>query len=88
MLIQKLQPVSLFALLATLILIFGFQGKQILNSPLVILLLSIPILIQVVFNSGLAYLLNRITSHVAGYFSLNRRKQLLRTGRGGRHRPV
>jgi len=54
-----LGPVSLIALLATLVLLFGFQGKQILSQPMVILLLAIPILIQVYFNSGLAYLLNR-----------------------------
>jgi len=54
-----LQPVSLLALLATLILLFGYQGGQIIAQPLVILLLAVPILIQVYFNSGLAYLLNR-----------------------------
>ena len=54
-----LQPVSLIALLATLVLLFGFQGEQILRQPLVILLLAIPMLLQVYFNSGLAYLLNR-----------------------------
>jgi ACR3 family arsenite transporter len=54
-----LQPVSLIALLATLVVLFGFQGEQILQQPLVILLLAIPILIQVYLNSGLAYLLNR-----------------------------
>jgi ACR3 family arsenite transporter len=57
--LQWLGPVSLTALLATLVLLFGFQGEQILSQPLVILLLAIPILIQVYFNSGLAYLLNR-----------------------------
>lgn len=57
--LKTLQPWSLTALLATLILLFGFQGEQILNQPLVIVLLSVPILIQVLFNSGLAYLLNR-----------------------------
>jgi len=58
-LLQRLQPVSLAALLATLVLLFGFQGRQILAQPLVIALLAVPILIQVYFNSGLAYLLNR-----------------------------
>jgi ACR3 family arsenite transporter len=58
-LLARLQPVSLLALLATLVLLFGFQGEQILRQPLVILLLAIPILIQVYLNSGLAYLLNR-----------------------------
>ena len=57
--LKSLHPWSLSALLATLILLFGFQGEQILNQPLVIVLLSVPILIQVIFNSGLAYLLNR-----------------------------
>jgi ACR3 family arsenite transporter len=54
-----LHPVSLLALLTTLVLLFGFQGHQILAQPLVIALLAVPIIIQVYFNSGLAYLLNR-----------------------------
>jgi ACR3 family arsenite transporter len=58
-LIRKLHPVSLLALLTTLVLLFGFQGEQIIAQPLVILLLAVPILIQVFFNSGLAYMLNR-----------------------------
>ena len=53
-----LHPLSLVALLTTLVLLFGFQGEQILNQPHIILLLAIPILIQVYFNSGLAYWLN------------------------------
>jgi ACR3 family arsenite transporter len=58
-LLQRLQPVSLTALLATLVLLFGFQGGRIIEQPLVIAMLAVPILIQVYFNSGLAYLLNR-----------------------------
>lgn len=58
-LLQKLHPVSLSALLATLVLLFAFQGKQMLEQPLIILLLAVPILIQVYFNAGLAYWLNR-----------------------------
>jgi ACR3 family arsenite transporter len=54
-----LQPWSLLALLATLVLLFGFQGDAIIRQPLVIAMLAVPILIQVYFNSGLAYLLNR-----------------------------
>jgi ACR3 family arsenite transporter len=54
-----LGPASLVALLATLVLLFGFQGEQIIRQPLVIAMLAVPILIQVYFNSGLAYLLNR-----------------------------
>ena len=57
--LKTLQPWSLAALLATLVLLFGFQGQQVLAQPLVILLLAIPILIQVYFNSMLAYWLNR-----------------------------
>lgn len=57
--LKALQPVSTLALLVTLVLLFGFQGKQIIAQPTVILLLAVPILIQVYFNSGLAYLLNR-----------------------------
>jgi ACR3 family arsenite transporter len=59
--LDQLQPVSLIALLATLVLLFGFQGQQILAQPLVIALLAVPILIQVYFNAGLAYVLNRIS---------------------------
>jgi arsenite transporter len=57
--LKALHPVSLVALLATLVLLFGFQGQQILAQPLVILLLAIPIIIQVYLNAGIAYLLNR-----------------------------
>ena len=57
--LKSLQPISLVALLATLVLLFGFQGEQILNQPLIIAILAVPILIQVYFNAGLAYLLNR-----------------------------
>ena len=60
-LLARIQPVSLIALLATLVLLFGFQGEQIIAQPAVIALLAVPILIQVYFNSGLAYLLNRAT---------------------------
>ncbi len=59
--LRTLQPLSVMALLLTLVLLFGFQGEQIIEQPLVIALLSVPILIQVYFNSGLAYLLNRWT---------------------------
>ena len=59
-LLGKLQPLSLVALLATLVLLFGFQGEQILAQPLIIGLLAVPILIQVYFNAGFAYLLNRL----------------------------
>ncbi|MDZ4375953.1 MAG: ACR3 family arsenite efflux transporter [Phenylobacterium sp.] len=59
--LQRFQPLSLGALLATLVLLFGFEGEQILAQPLIIAILAVPILIQVYFNSGLAYLLNRAT---------------------------
>ncbi|WP_376710958.1 ACR3 family arsenite efflux transporter [Pseudochrobactrum lubricantis] len=60
-LLKALQPLSLIALLATLVLLFGFQGEQIIAQPLIIAMLAIPILIQVYFNSGLAYVLNRMS---------------------------
>ncbi|HEY0974813.1 MAG TPA: ACR3 family arsenite efflux transporter [Solimonas sp.] len=59
--LKRLQPLSMAALLATLVLLFAFQGRQILEQPLVIALLAVPILIQVYFNAGLAYLLNRVS---------------------------
>ena len=55
----KIGPLSIGALLLTLILLFAFQGEAILKQPLVIALLAVPILIQVIFNSALAYWLNR-----------------------------
>lgn len=60
-LLKALQPLSLVALLATLVLLFGFQGEQIIAQPLIIAMLAVPILIQVYFNSGLAYILNRMS---------------------------
>jgi arsenite transporter len=57
--LQTLAPLSLGALLLTLVLLFGLQGEQILRQPLVIGLLAVPILIQVYCNAGLAYLVNR-----------------------------
>jgi len=56
---EKIGPWSITALLATLVLLFAFQGEAILEQPLVIALLAVPILIQVLFNSALAYWLNR-----------------------------
>jgi arsenite transporter len=59
-LLGMLQPISLLALLATLVLLFGFQGDEIISEPLVILLLAVPIVIQVYLNAGIAYALNRV----------------------------
>lgn len=56
--LRALAPLSLAALLLTLVLLFGLQGEQILREPLVIALLAVPILIQVYFNAGLAYWIN------------------------------
>ena len=56
----KIQPWSIGALLVTLVLLFAFQGDAILRQPLIIALLAVPILIQVFFNSSLAYVLNRM----------------------------
>ena len=57
--LRRVHPVSLAALLATLVLLFGFQGERILAAPLVIGVIAVPIVIQVYFNAALAYLLNR-----------------------------
>jgi ACR3 family arsenite transporter len=56
---ERMGPLSIAALLLTLVLLFAFQGRAILQQPLVIAMLAVPILIQVLFNSGLAYWLNR-----------------------------
>ena len=58
--LRRIGPASLAALLTTLVVLFGFQGDQILAQPLVIALLAVPILIQVYFNAALGYLLNRL----------------------------
>ena len=87
----KIGPWSIAALLATLVLLFAFQGEAILKQPVVIALLAVPILIQVFFNSALAYWLNRALGEKAYYrlsFRLNRRIQLLRTRCCCRHQPV
>ena len=71
--VTRLGPYSISALLATLVLLFAFQGQAIVKEPLVIAMLAVPILIQVFFNSGLAYLLNRrlgVAHCVAGPSSL------------------
>ncbi|MET3712913.1 ACR3 family arsenite transporter [Sphingomonas trueperi] len=58
-LLRTLAPLSLVALLATLVLLFGFQGAAILAQPLVIALIAVPILVQVYLNAGIAYWLSR-----------------------------
>ncbi|MGY6259219.1 ACR3 family arsenite efflux transporter [Paraburkholderia caledonica] len=71
--VSRLGPYSICALLATLVLLFAFQGQAIVREPLVIAMLAVPILIQVFLNSGLAYLLNRklrVAHCVAGPSSL------------------
>ena len=57
--VKRMGTASIAALLATLVLLFAFQGRVILQQPLIIAILAVPILIQVVFNGGLAYWLNR-----------------------------
>jgi ACR3 family arsenite transporter len=59
--LAMLNPVSIVALLLTLVLLFAFQGKAIVAQPLIILMLAVPITLQVYFNSGLAYWLNKRT---------------------------
>ncbi|TAL91370.1 MAG: ACR3 family arsenite efflux transporter [Candidimonas sp.] len=71
--VSSLGPYSIGALLLTLVLLFAFQGQAIIAQPLIIALLAVPILIQVFFNSGMAYLLNRklgVPHCVAGPSSL------------------
>ncbi|TCT07057.1 ACR3 family arsenite efflux transporter [Paralcaligenes ureilyticus] len=71
--VSNLGPYSMAALLLTLVLLFAFQGEAIIAQPLVIALLAVPILIQVFFNSGVAYLFNRklgVPHCVAGPSSL------------------
>lgn len=62
--LTKIGPWSISALLLTLVLLFAFQGKAIVEQPLIILMLAVPITIQVYFNSGLAYWLNRRVGEV------------------------
>lgn len=59
LLLARLGPVSLASLLLTLVLLFGFQGEQIVRQPLVIALIAVPILLQVYLNAGLAYWMSR-----------------------------
>ncbi len=71
--VSRLGPYSISALLLTLVLLFAFQGEAITGQPLIIAMLAVPILLQVFFNSGLAYLLNRrlgVAHCVAGPSSL------------------
>jgi len=71
--LERLHPVSLTALLVTLVLLFGFQGERVLSQPEIIAMLALPILLQVFLNSGLAYLVNRklkVAHSVAGPSSL------------------
>jgi ACR3 family arsenite transporter len=57
--LEKIGPWSISALLLTLVLLFAFQGKAIVGQPLIIAMLAVPITLQVYFNAGLAYWLNR-----------------------------
>lgn len=59
--LKKIHPFSITALLAMLVLLFSFQGYQIIQSPFIVMLIAVPIFIQVYFNSMLAYGLNKIT---------------------------
>ena len=89
--LSRLAPLSLCALLLTLVLLFGLQGEQIMRQPLVILLLAVPIIIQVYFNAGLAYWLNRtlgVEWCVAGPSALIGASQLLRARRRDGDRAV
>ena len=90
-LLSRLAPLSLCALLLTLVLLFGLQGEQIMHQPLVILLLAVPIVIQVYFNAGLAYWLQpRARRRVVRRRTVgpDRRLEFLRARGGNRDRPV
>jgi ACR3 family arsenite transporter len=89
-LLAALQPVSLSALLATLVLLLGFQGEQILAQPLIIAILAVPILIQVYFNAGLAYAQSRRRRSPLRRRSvrIDWRQQFLRAGGGSGDQPV
>ena len=65
-LLSAAQPVAIAALLGTVVLLFAFQGEQILAQPVVIALLAVPIIIQTYFIFGLAYLLNHATGEIHG----------------------
>lgn len=72
-LLARLGPISIMALLATLVLLFAFQGEQILKQPLIIVMLAVPILLQTYFIFGFGYLLNRMSGeahNIAGPSSL------------------
>tara|TARA_R110002012_G_scaffold258598_5_gene439303 strand:+ start:42420 stop:43547 length:1128 start_codon:yes stop_codon:yes gene_type:complete len=59
-LLSKLQPLSILALLATLVVLFAFQGQAILAQPMIIVLLSVPIIIQTYLIFGIGYVANRV----------------------------
>ncbi len=63
-LLARFQPLSIMALLATLVLLFAFQGEQILQQPHIILMLAVPITIQTYFIFGFGYLLNRASGEI------------------------
>ena len=88
---EKVGPWSISALLATLVLLFAFQGEAILRQPLIIALLAVPILIQVFFNSGARLLAEPRRGREAQHrlpVGADRSLELLRAGRGRRHQPV
>jgi hypothetical protein len=89
--LRTLGPISLASLLLTLVLLFGLQGQQIVAQPLVILLLAVPILGQVYFNAGLAYVAEPAAGRrvVRGSaVRAHQRLELLRAGGRHRHRAV
>ena len=89
--LSVLHPVTIIALLATLVCIFAFQADNITARSFHILLIAVPILIQVYFNSSLAYGLMKwlkVPHSVAAPGALIGASQLLRTGRGHRDRPL
>ena len=89
--LPKFHPVMIGALLLTLILIFAFQSKNLTSRWFAVLLIAVPIIIQVYFNSGLTYLLMRrlsVEHNVAAPGSLIGASNFFRTRRRGRHHTV
>jgi arsenite transporter len=82
--LRALAPLSLSALLLTLVLLFGLQGEQITRQPIAIVLLAVPIVIQVYFNAGQPPIRGRVVRGWA--FGIDRSQQLFRVNRGDSNR--
>jgi ACR3 family arsenite transporter len=84
---DKIQPLSIGSLLLTVVLLFAFQGTQILAQPVVIAILAVPIFLQTIFIFGFAYMLNRMTGGGALCCGSLRPDQCIELLRAGRRKP-